>query len=101
MVAKNEIDFVLFDKRRIIRGTVIMPYFIIGSVHCLVRSRRTFEERIEWKTLQMANHSRQLKCSTRWPQSSQVKQRQLTKRRKGSWDDNYEKPIEKFSPCVK
>ncbi|VDP12407.1 unnamed protein product [Soboliphyme baturini] len=52
----NEIEFVSFDKRRMMRNIAVGSSFSADRVHRLVGARLAFEGKIEKKALQIANH---------------------------------------------
>nr|XP_032632457.1 craniofacial development protein 2-like [Chelonoidis abingdonii] len=59
--SKNEIDYILVNKRCIVQDVSVVQPFNIGSDHRLLRVKLIFDEAVEKKALQMANRKQCLK----------------------------------------
>ncbi|KAG6934022.1 hypothetical protein G0U57_017964, partial [Chelydra serpentina] len=59
--SKNEIDYILVNKRRIVQDISVVQPFNTGIDHRLLRAKLIFDEAVEKKALQMANRKQQLK----------------------------------------
>ncbi|KAG6932570.1 craniofacial development protein 2, partial [Chelydra serpentina] len=59
--SKNEIDYILVNKKRIVQDVSVVQPFNTGSDHRLLRAKLIFDEAVEKKALQMANRKQQPK----------------------------------------
>ncbi|MFH4985135.1 hypothetical protein AB6A40_011844, partial [Gnathostoma spinigerum] len=96
---RNEIDYILVDKRRILKDVAAVPSFNIGSDHRLLRAKLKIIAEVEKRTLRSQN-GRKLRQDV-----NETKLKKAVERQDWKVEEDVEKDYAKFTStlerCIK